>query len=47
MPSKVWDEMFFPQEMFSDVAIEVKEWINNLTTHFMMDVITYSCWDWC
>ena len=26
-------------------TVEVWEWINNFTAHFVMDVITYSCWD--
>ena len=26
-------------------TVEVYEWIINLTPHFIMDIITYPCWD--
>ena len=30
---------------FNGCTVEVWEWINNLIPHFIMDVITYPCWD--
>ena len=42
MSSKVWDEITYP---FQNFAVEVYEEIGNLISHFIMDAITYSCWD--
>ena len=44
-PSKVWDEIIYPFPNFSGCIVEVWKWISNLTPHFIMDVITYPCWD--
>ena len=41
MPSKVWGEISYP----NGYTVEVWEWINNFIPHFMMDVITYPCWN--
>ena len=43
MPNKVWGEITCPFPDFNGCIIEVWEWINNLITHIMMDVITYPC----
>ena len=42
-PSKVWEEITYPFPNFT--VIEVCEWISNFIPHFVMDVITYLCWD--
>ena len=39
------DEITYPFPNFNGCTVEVWEWISNFITHFMMDVITYSCWD--
>ena len=44
MPSKRWDESTYPLPNFN-CTIEVWEWISNSISHFIMDVITYPCWD--
>ena len=38
MPGKMWDEITYS-------FLKVKEWIINFIPHFIMDVITYPCWD--
>ena len=43
MPSKVWDEITYPFLNFIGCNLEVEEWISNLISEFIMDVITYSC----
>ena len=45
LPSKVWDEITYPLQNLNGEAVEVLEWISNFTPHFIMDVITYPCWD--
>ena len=40
MPSNVWMELLIQE------SIEVWEWINNSIPHFIIDVITYPCWEW-
>ena len=45
MPSKVWDEIINPFPNFNGCTVEVWEWISNFTPHFIMDLITYPCWD--
>ena len=45
MPSEVWDEITYPFPNFDDATVEVWQWINDFVPHFMMDVITYPCWD--
>ena len=42
IPSKVWGEITYP---FNGCTVEVWEWIRYFIPHFIMDVITYSCWD--
>ena len=37
--------MDHPFPNFNYVTIEVWEWISNFFTHFIMDVITCTCWD--
>ena len=45
MPGKMWDEITYPFPNFNSCTTEVWEQINNFISHFMMDVITYQCWD--
>ena len=45
MPSKVSDEITYTFLNFKGATVEVKEWISNYISHFIMDVITYPCWD--
>ena len=45
MPSKVRDGITYPSPNFNGAAVEVWELISNFIPHFMMDVITYPCWD--
>ena len=45
MPSKVWDEITYPFPNFNGATVEVWEWISNFIPHFMMNVITYPCYD--
>ena len=46
MPSKVWNEIAYPSRNFNGYAVEVSEWIIYFIPHFIMDVITYACWDY-
>ena len=39
------DEIIYPFPNIIGVAIDVWEWISNFIPHFIMDVITYSCWE--
>ena len=43
MPIKIWDEITIPFPNFNDYTVEFWEWISNITPHFKMSVITYSC----
>ena len=45
MLGNVWDEIVYPSTSFNGCTAEVWEWIGNFTSHFTMDIITYSCWD--
>ena len=45
MPCKVWDEITYPFPKFNGATVEVWEWMNNFILYFIMDVITYPCWD--
>ena len=46
MASNVWDEITqYPFSNFSGCTVDVWEWISNFIPHFIMDVITYPCWD--
>ena len=45
MSSKVWDEITYPFPNINDYTVEVWEWINIFIPHFMIDIITYPCWD--
>ena len=40
--SKVWIAITYP---LHNCIIEVWEWLSNFIPHFIMDVITYLCWD--
>ena len=42
MPSKVWDDINYPPGC---TVGNVWEWINNFISHFILDVINYTCWD--
>ena len=46
MPCKVWDEIIYPFPNFNGATVEVWEWIIYFIPHFIMNVITYTCWDW-
>ena len=41
MSSEVWDEITYPFPNFNGGDVEVWEWMNNFTQHFLMDAITY------
>ena len=43
MPSKVWDESTYQFPNFNGNTVEVWEGISNLISHFIVDMITYSC----
>ena len=45
MLRKVWGEITYPFPNLNGYTVEVSEWISNSITYFMMDVITYPCWD--
>ena len=45
MPGKVWDEITYPFLNFNGCTDEVKECISNFILHFIIDMITYPCWD--
>ena len=45
MAGNVFDEIAYPFPNFNGAAVEVWEWISNFIPHFIMDVITYPCWD--
>ena len=45
MPNKMWDEITYPFPNFNIEAVEVWEWISNSIPYFIVDVITYPCWD--
>ena len=39
------DEITYPFLNFNGCTVEVEEWIGYFTPHFIMDGITYPCWD--
>ena len=43
--SGMWDEITYPFLNFNGSTVEVCEWISKFTPHFVMDIITYPCWD--
>ena len=45
MPSKVWDEISYPFPKLQRLHRWSLGIINNVIPHFIMDVITYPCWD--
>ena len=46
MSNEVWDEITYPFPNFNGCTVEVWEWKSNFIPHFIMDVITYPCWDY-
>ena len=44
-PSKMWDEITYPFQIFNGCTVEVWEWASNFTPHLMIDVITCPCLD--
>ena len=40
-----WDEITYPFLNFNGATVEVYEWISNFIPQFIMDLITYPCWD--
>ena len=46
MPNKVWYEIIYPVTYFNgSTVVEGRGWISDLIPHFIIDVITYQCWD--
>ena len=45
MPSKVWDEIIYPYPNFNCATVEVWEWINNVTPHFINDHVLDIQWN--
>ena len=43
--TSTWDEPTHPFPNSNGCTVEVWEWISNFISHFIMDVITYRCWD--
>ena len=43
-PRKLWDKITYPIPNFNGCFWNL-EWISNFILHFIMDVITYPCWD--
>ena len=46
VPIKVWDEITCPFPNFNGCTVEVWGWISDSIPHFMINVITYPCWDY-
>ena len=44
---KVWDEIIYPFPNFNGCTVEVWELISKFNKRFLMDVITYPCWNSC
>ena len=42
---KMWCTITYPFPNFNGYTVEVWQWISNLVSLFVMDVITYPCWD--
>ena len=45
MHGKVWNEITHPFPNFNSATIEVWRWMSNFIPQFMIDAITYPCWD--
>ena len=43
---ELWDEIFYPFPNFNGAIVEICECLSNFIPLFIMDVITYSCWDY-
>ena len=43
--SQVWDVITYPFLNFNGVTVEVLEWISKIIPYFIIDAITYPCWD--
>ena len=41
----MWDEIIYPFPNLNGYIIEVWEWISNIISHFVMNIITYPSWD--
>ena len=46
MSSKLCSEITYPFPNLNDFTVEVWEWIGTFILHFIMDMITYPCWDY-
>ena len=46
MPSKMWDESHYPFPIVNGATVNVMERMSNFIARFVMDVITYPCWDY-
>ena len=42
---KLWDGIIYSFLNFNGCTVEVSEWISNFIPRFIMDVITFPCWD--
>ena len=42
---EVWDEITYPSSNFNGRTVDIWEWTSNFIPHFIMDVITYSRWE--
>ena len=38
-------KIIYPSPNFNGRTVDGWEWISNFTSNFIMDVITYPCWD--
>ena len=45
MLGKICDEIIHPFPNSNGCTVEVWEWISNFIPQFMVDPITYACWD--
>ena len=45
VPSEVWDKITYLFPNLNAVTVEVWEWRRNFNPQFVMNVITYPCWD--
>ena len=44
-PVKCVMKLLIHSQNFNGCTVEVREWASNFIPYFIMDVITYPCWD--
>ena len=44
-PNKVWHEITYPFPNFFGFIVDVWEWVSNISSHFIMGIITNPCTD--